>query len=118
VTGALPSFEQWIPAMAAHIQRAIPGCEVHLHSCGEASGHGSRARGSAGPDSDIHLLITAPDDWMEHHHRFQVLGELWGELAQPWDRPCLPGGSAARWCSLRPAHLIEHIKGIVRQALT
>ncbi len=43
---------------------------------------GSRARGSAGPDSDIDLLITAPDDWVERHHRFQVLADLWGQLAQ------------------------------------
>jgi predicted nucleotidyltransferase len=74
VTSSTPSIEQRIPAMAAHIQRAIPGCEVRLF--------GSRARGGARPDSDIDLLITVPDDWMERHHRFQVLGDLWGALAQ------------------------------------
>jgi hypothetical protein len=42
---------------------------------------GSRAQGSAGPDADIDLLITVPDDWMQCHHRFQVLGDLWGTLA-------------------------------------
>jgi predicted nucleotidyltransferase len=74
VSSTLPSIEQRIPAMAAHIHRKIPGCEVRLF--------GSRAQGSAGPDSDIDLLITAPDDWMECHHRFQVLADLWGALSQ------------------------------------
>ena len=69
-----PSIEERLPAMAAVIQRAIPGCEVRLF--------GSRARGQAGPDSDIDLLITAPDRWLEDHHRFEVLNELWDELAQ------------------------------------
>jgi predicted nucleotidyltransferase len=68
------SIEQRIDAMAAHIRQAIPGSEVRLF--------GSRARGTAEPDSDIDLLITAPDDWMQRHHRFQVLGDLWGDLAQ------------------------------------
>jgi predicted nucleotidyltransferase len=74
VTSSTPPIEQRIAAMAAHIRRAIPGSEVRLF--------GSRARGSAGPDSDIDLLITAPDDWMQRHHRFQVLGDLWDQLAQ------------------------------------
>ena len=69
-----PSIEQRIAAMADHIHRAIPGSEVRLF--------GSRARGSAGPDSDIDLLITAPDDWVQRHHRFQVLADLWDQLAQ------------------------------------
>ncbi|WP_255479234.1 MULTISPECIES: nucleotidyltransferase family protein [unclassified Synechococcus] len=37
--------------MADLIHQAIPGSEVRLF--------GSRARGQAGPDSDIDLLITA-----------------------------------------------------------
>jgi predicted nucleotidyltransferase len=69
-----PSIEQRIAAMAAHIHRVIPGSEVRLF--------GSRARGSAGPDSDIDLLITAPDDWVQRHHRFQVLADLWDQLSQ------------------------------------
>jgi predicted nucleotidyltransferase len=55
---------------------------VRLHSCGEACGYGSRARDTAGPESDIDLLITAPDAWLEGHHRFEVLNQLWDELAQ------------------------------------
>lgn len=74
MTTTTPSIEQRIAAMAAHIRQVIPGSEVRLF--------GSRARGSAGPESDIDLLITAPDDWLEHHPRFHVLGDLWGELAQ------------------------------------
>ena len=42
----------------------------------------SRARGNVGPDSDIDLLITAPDRWLEDHHRFEVLNALWNELSQ------------------------------------
>lgn len=68
-------IEQRIPEIAAAIQRVIPGSEVRLF--------GSRARGTAHPDSDIDLLITAPDDWLREHHRFQVLGDLWQQLAQP-----------------------------------
>lgn len=60
--------------MAAHIHREIPGREVRLF--------GSRALGTPGPESDIDLLITAPDDWIEHHQRCHVLGDLWGQLAQ------------------------------------
>jgi len=55
-----PSIEDRLPAMAAEIRSVIPGAEVRLYSCGEAFGYGSRARGTAGPDSDIDLLITAP----------------------------------------------------------
>ena len=74
MANTLLSIEQRITEMAAHIHREIPGSEVRLF--------GSRARGTPGPDSDIDLLITAPDDWIEHHHRFHVLGDLWGQLAQ------------------------------------
>lgn len=70
-----PPIEQRIPAIAAAIQRAIPGSEVRLF--------GSRARGTAQPDSDIDLLITTPDDWLQGQHRFHVLRDLWQELSQP-----------------------------------
>ncbi len=70
----IPSIEQRVAEMAVHFRRVIPGSEVRLF--------GSRARGSAGPDSDIDLLITAPDDWIQRHHRFQVLADLWGQLPQ------------------------------------
>jgi predicted nucleotidyltransferase len=69
-----PLIEQRLSAMAAVIHQVIPGSEVRLF--------GSRARGQAGPDSDIDLLITAPDSWLEHHHRFAVLNDLWDQLAQ------------------------------------
>jgi hypothetical protein len=57
----LPSIEQRIAAMAAHIQRVIPGCEVRLF--------GSRARGAPGLNPTSIVLITLPDDCMERHHR-------------------------------------------------
>ncbi|MEB3208961.1 MAG: nucleotidyltransferase domain-containing protein [Synechococcus sp.] len=44
---------------------------------------GSRARGQARPDSDIDLLITAPDAWLAQRDRFALLTELWGAVAQP-----------------------------------
>ena len=69
-----PSIEQRLAVMAAVIHRAIPGSEVRLF--------GSRARGQAGPDSDIDLLITAPDSWLAQHHRFEVLNALWDQLTQ------------------------------------
>ncbi len=69
-----PLIEQRLSAMAAVIHQVIPGSEVRLF--------GSRARGQAGPDSDMDLLITAPDSWLEHHHRFAVLNDLWDQLAQ------------------------------------
>lgn len=69
-----PLIEQRLSAMAAVIHQVIPGSEVRLF--------GSRARGQAEPDSDINLLITAPDSWLEHHHRFAVLNDLWEQLAQ------------------------------------
>ena len=79
---APPPIDQRLQGMAALIRQRIPGAEVRLYSCGEACGYGSRARGTAGPESDIDLLITAPDAWLEGHHRFEVLNKLWDELAQ------------------------------------
>lgn len=61
----LHAIEERLPAMAAVIHRVISGREVRLF--------GSRARRPAGPDSDSDLLITAPDSWLEKHHRFEVL---------------------------------------------
>ena len=67
-------IEQRLAGTAAAIRQLIPAAEVRLF--------GSRARGQAGPDSDIDLLITAPDSWLESHHRFEVLNALWDQLAQ------------------------------------
>ena len=74
MTGNDLPIEQRLPVIAAAIQRRIPGSEIRLI--------GSRARGTANLDSDIDLLITAPDEWMRHHHRFHVLRDLWKELSQ------------------------------------
>ena len=73
-SAAPPPIDQRLHGMAAVIRQRIPGAEVRLF--------GSRARGTAGPESDIDLLITAPDAWLEGHHRFEVLNKLWDELAQ------------------------------------
>lgn len=70
---ALP-IDSRLEEMAAVIHGVIPGSEVRLF--------GSRARGTAGPESDIDLLITAPDAWLEGRNRFEVLNELWGLLAR------------------------------------
>ena len=61
--------------MAAEISRLIPAAEVRLF--------GSWARGEARPDSDVDLLITAPDAWLAQHDRFVLLADLWGAVAQP-----------------------------------
>jgi len=77
---AAPPIDQRLQGMAALIRQRIPGAEVRLF--------GSRARGTAGPESDIDLLITAPDAWLERRHwRSHVVGSL-------------PGGAVAGWCSL------------------
>lgn len=68
------TIEGRLREMAAVIHQAIPGSEVRLF--------GSRARGHVGTDSDIDLLITAPDSWLEKHHRFEVLNQLWDQLSQ------------------------------------
>jgi predicted nucleotidyltransferase len=57
---ALPMHAR-LQAMAEVIHGVIPGSEVRLF--------GSRAKGTAGPESDIDLLITAPDAWLEGRNR-------------------------------------------------
>ncbi len=68
-------MEQRLAGMAAQIRQLIPAAEVRLF--------GSRASGQARPDSDVDLLITAPDAWLAQRDRFALLGELWGAVAQP-----------------------------------
>jgi predicted nucleotidyltransferase len=70
-----PPMQQRLASMAAAIHQLIPAAEVRLF--------GSRAQGKARPDSDVDLLITAPDAWLAQHDRFALLGELWGAVAQP-----------------------------------
>jgi predicted nucleotidyltransferase len=67
------SLDPRILRIAAAIRAEIPGCEVRLF--------GSRARGTAGPDSDADLLITVPDARLAGHDRLKVLGGLWRKLA-------------------------------------
>jgi predicted nucleotidyltransferase len=66
--------------VSSHAQPEHAGATTTLIDTGEACGYGSRARGSAGPESDIVVLITTPDDWLEGCHRFEVLNQLWGLL--------------------------------------
>jgi hypothetical protein len=79
---AAPPMQQRLASMAAAIHQLIPAAEVRLF--------GSRAQGTARPDSDVDLLITAPDAWLAQHDRFALLGELWG----PWPNPI----SRSIWC--------------------
>jgi len=67
-------IEERLSGMAASIRQLIPAAEVRLF--------GSRARGEAGPDSDVDLLITAPDAWLASRDRFALLADLWGAVAQ------------------------------------
>jgi predicted nucleotidyltransferase len=50
---------------------AIPEAQVRLF--------GSRAKGTALPDSEVDLLITVPDHWLAG--RVCVLGALWREYS-------------------------------------
>ena len=63
-----------IQAMADEICASIPGAEVRLF--------GSRALGTAREDSDVDLLITAPDQWCRDHDRFMATSQLWRRLAR------------------------------------
>ena len=65
--------DEQLRAMAAAIRAEIPGAEVRLF--------GSRARGEGRSDSDVDLLISAPDDWLALQDRFALLGCLWRQLA-------------------------------------
>jgi len=62
-----------ISAIASGIAAAIPEVQVRLF--------GSRARGTARPDSDVDLLITVPDHWLAGHDRVRVLGALWRQYS-------------------------------------
>jgi predicted nucleotidyltransferase len=42
---------------------------------------GSRARGTARPDSDLDLLVTVPDAWLASHSRFEETDALGWKLA-------------------------------------
>lgn len=64
-----------LQSMAAEICQVIPGAEVRLF--------GSRARGEARPGSDVDLLITVSDHWLDEHDRWAVLDRLRWRLSQP-----------------------------------
>jgi predicted nucleotidyltransferase len=66
--------EPLLRTITAEIQAAIPGAEVRLF--------GSRARGTARPDSDLDLLVTVPDAWLASHSRFEETGDLSWKLAR------------------------------------
>jgi len=70
-----PPVEQRLTGIARAIHRLIPAAELRLF--------GSRARGVAHAESDIDLLITAPDTWLAQRDRFSLLADLWGAVAQP-----------------------------------
>lgn len=65
--------EPLLRTIAAEIQAAIPGAEVRLF--------GSRARGTARPDSDLDLLVTVPDAWLATHSRLEQTDALGWRLA-------------------------------------
>jgi len=64
--------EALLRTITAEIQAAIPGGEVRLF--------GSRARGTARPDSDLDQLVTVPDAWLVSHSRFEETDSLGGRL--------------------------------------
>mgnify|MGYP006297634699 FL=1 len=71
---ACTAIDPRIQAMANEICASIPGAEVRLF--------GSRALGTAREDSDVDLLITAPDQWCRDHDRFMATSQLWRRLAR------------------------------------
>ena len=71
-TSASP-IDPRISAVASGIAAAIPEAQVRLF--------GSRARGTARPDSDVDLLITVPDHWLAGRDRVRVLGALWRQYS-------------------------------------
>ena len=96
-----PAIEERLAGMAAAIRRLIPAAEVRLF--------GSRARGEAGPDSDVDLLITAPDAWLVSQDRLALLADLWGAVAQP-DLSVdlvLHSSSEASHRALQPGSLVQ-----------
>ncbi len=62
-----------ISAIDSSIAASIPEAQVRLF--------GSRARGTARPDSDVDLLITVPDHWLAGRDRVRVLGDLWRQYS-------------------------------------
>lgn len=62
-----------ISAIVSGIAAAIPEVQVRLF--------GSRARGTARPDSDVDLLITVPDHWLAGRDRVRELGALWRQYS-------------------------------------
>ena len=62
-----------ISLIAAAISAAIPEAQIRLF--------GSRAKGTARPDSDVDLLITVPDHWLAERDRLGVLGSLWRQYS-------------------------------------
>jgi predicted nucleotidyltransferase len=67
-------LEQRFSEIATAIQRRTPGSEIRQF--------GSTALRSPSLDSAINLLITAPDEWTRHQHRFHVRRDLWQDLSQ------------------------------------
>ena len=67
------SIDPRITAVASGIAAAIPEAQVRLF--------GSRAKGTARLDSDVDLLITVPDPWLNTHDRVRVLGALWRQYS-------------------------------------
>jgi predicted nucleotidyltransferase len=65
--------ETLLRTITAEIQAAIPSAEVRLS--------GSRARGTARPDSDLDLLVTVPDPWLASQSRFEETDALGWMLA-------------------------------------
>jgi hypothetical protein len=73
-------IEQRQLGMAAAIRWLSAAAGVRLYSCGEAFGYGSRGCGEAGPDSDVDLLIKAPDARLASCDRFALIADPWGPL--------------------------------------
>jgi predicted nucleotidyltransferase len=91
-----------VSAVASGIAAAIPEAQVRLF--------GSRARGTARPDSDVDLLITVPDPWLAGHDRVRVLGDLWRRFSShqlPLDLLLYSESEVLEWKQFRSAVTIQ-----------
>ena len=95
--------EPLLRRIAAEIQAAIPGAEVRLFE--------SRTRSTARPDSDMDLLVTVPDAWLEAHSRLEQTKPWAGRWPMTARRLSFCSSLPARWHSaerqLDPAEFLH-----------
>ena len=78
---SVDTSDEWIHTRSGIRERRIAAPGEATSDMGVQAAR--RALDDAGlKPADIDLLITAPDSWVDSHHRFEVLNTLWDQLAQ------------------------------------